>query len=114
MDSPVDGDGQQVEDGGGAAEDVDHRPHFAQLRAERPLLANLQAANEDKKLRHCSCLVVVRTVVSALSGCIFAREKNSIKRNYQLSGGYTYVLYHRVCSEKKPRLSGNPDYPNPD
>lgn len=35
---PVNGDGDQVQDGGGAAENVARGPHVAQLGAQRPLL----------------------------------------------------------------------------
>lgn len=44
--SPVYRDGEQVEYGGGAAEDVAHGPHLAQLRPERPLLADLQSGGD--------------------------------------------------------------------
>ena len=45
---PVDRDSQEVEDGGGAAEDVAHGPHLAQFAAERPLLADLKERKEWK------------------------------------------------------------------
>ena len=44
---PVDGDGQEVQDGGGAAEDVAHGPHLAQLSAERPLRADLREQEQE-------------------------------------------------------------------
>ena len=40
--SPVQGNGQEVKDGGGAAEDIAACPHVAQKRAKHPPLPDLE------------------------------------------------------------------------